>query len=43
MELSIKKKVNRIGVAGQVVSIILIVLMAVACWRSCRTTPSHSA
>ncbi|MBR3271345.1 MAG: DUF2975 domain-containing protein [Clostridia bacterium] len=32
MELSIKKKVNRIGVAGQVVSIILIVLMAVACF-----------
>lgn len=31
MEQSIRKKVNRIGIAGQVVSIILIVLMATAC------------
>ena len=30
MEHSIKKKVNRIGLAGQIVSIILIILMAVA-------------
>jgi len=31
MEQSIKKKVNRIGIVGQIVSIILIVLMAAAC------------
>ena len=32
MENNIKKKVNRIGLAGQIVSIILIVMMAVACF-----------
>lgn len=32
MEESIKKKVNRIGLAGQVISIILIILMAVMCF-----------
>jgi hypothetical protein len=32
MENGIKKKVNRIGLAGQIVSIVLIVLMSVACF-----------
>ncbi|MBR3129535.1 MAG: hypothetical protein IKF65_03315, partial [Clostridia bacterium] len=32
MESGIKKKVNRIGLAGQIVSIVLIVLMSVACF-----------
>ena len=31
MEQSIKRKVNRIGLAGQIVSIVLIVLTAVGC------------
>ena len=34
MENTIKRKVNRIGLVGQIVSIILIVLMAVACFGS---------
>lgn len=32
MENAIKRKVNRIGLAGQIISIILIILMAVACF-----------